>query len=119
MRGLENLQIGAKLGEGWSVDTVCKECGELESECRCHAFKERREPKAHKLHFRLEKRQGKSVTCAGEFFLEESEMKEWLKKLKSSLGCGGTYKGGFIELQGEWREKARAFFEKVGFGLKR
>lgn len=118
MRGLESLQIGAKLGEGWSVERVCERCGELEGECVCQKKRELKAPDTHRLSGRIEKRRGKSVSVVGEFFIEESEMKKHLKSIKSILGCGGTYKEGFVELQGERVEAALEFFKKAGFGMK-
>ncbi|MGP1449758.1 MAG: hypothetical protein ACTTJS_01360 [Wolinella sp.] len=122
MRGLENLKIGAKLGEesqkGWSVERLCEKCGEYPSECKCNVKQELKEPRAHRLKFRIEKRNGKSVTCVEEFFIPDSEVKALLKKLKSTLGCGGTISGGILELQGDKIVQTKEFLTKAGFGIK-
>jgi len=38
-----------------------------------------------------------------------------LKKLKSRLACGGTYKDGKIELQGDHKDKVKKILEESGF----
>lgn len=43
------------------------------------------------------------------------DVRELMKKLKSKLACGGTYKNGEIELQGDHRQAARDLLVKEGF----
>ena len=38
-----------------------------------------------------------------------------MKKLKSKLACGGTYKHDEIELQGDHRQRAKEILVKEGF----
>lgn len=59
----------------------------------------------HQLVFTFEKRKGKPVTLVGRFFLSESEKKDILKLLKKKLGCGGTIKDEWIEIQGDKKDK--------------
>jgi len=72
----------------------------------------------HKLHFAKEKRRGKVVTLVGEFFLSKEDANATLKKLKKTLGCGGTYKDNFMEFQGEIQPRLREALLKLGFGFK-
>lgn len=109
------LEIGAKLGDGWSVDAICPKCGENESECRCTQNQKVLPKNEHRLVFRREKRRGKPVICAGEFFLEDSEMKGVLKSLKKKLAVGGTVKNGWVEMQGEIQEKMKNELVAMGF----
>lgn len=114
------LEIGSKLGgDSWSVDRLCPECGELKSECSCHERVADLPPEKHSLKSRIEKRQGKSVTLVGEFFRPESEMKLLLKKLKAKLGCGGSFKERFVEIQGEKSKEVLEFFLALGYGRKK
>ncbi|MFT7860360.1 MAG: translation initiation factor [Sulfurimonas sp.] len=75
-------------------------------------------PQKHQLFFSKEKRRGKTVTLVGEFQLEKKEGDAMLKKLKKKLGCGGAFKDGFMEFQGELKEKLRPLLVKEGFGFK-
>ena len=43
------------------------------------------------------------------------DVRELLKKLKSKLACGGTYKNGEMELQGDHRAATREILIKEGF----
>ena len=45
----------------------------------------------------------------------EIDLKDLAKKLKSKLACGGTYKDGKIELQGDHREKVKEILVEMGF----
>jgi len=67
-----------------------------------------------KILVRMEKRSyGKAVTIIEG--IENSLAKDTLKKLKNELGCGGTYKEGRIELQGDHRDKIKSILSKLGF----
>ncbi len=69
---------------------------------------------AEKIIIRAEKRSyGKIVTLVEG--IDPSIAKETLKKLKTKLGCGGTYKEGIIELQGDHREKVRDLLIEMGY----
>ncbi len=43
------------------------------------------------------------------------DIREIVKKLKSKLACGGTYKNGEIELQGDHRQRVKQMLIKEGF----
>lgn len=103
-----DLFIGAKIDDGWS---------EVE-EKKTSSKKETKLPSKHQLFFSKEKRRGKVVTLVGEFQLEKNEAEELLKKLKKKLGCGGAFKDGFMEFQGELKEKLRTLLVEEGFNFK-
>ena len=42
-------------------------------------------------------------------------LKDLAKKLKNKLACGGTAKGGMIELQGDHRKKVREELIALGY----
>jgi translation initiation factor 1 len=46
---------------------------------------------------------------------QKIDIKDLIKKLKSALACGGTYKNNQIELQGNHRENVKKLLEKEGF----
>jgi translation initiation factor 1 len=104
-----DLAIGANFDEGWQ---------EVEEVEKMQA-QERLAPGKHLLVFKKEKRRGKPVTLTGPFFLEKKEAAELLKRMKKKLGCGGAFKEGWMEFQGDLQEKLRAFLEAEGFRFKR
>ncbi len=59
-------------------------------------------------------RGGKEVTVIEQLDLPVSQRDEWLKALKTSLGCGGTIEGTSLVLQGDQRERVPALLEKRG-----
>lgn len=66
------------------------------------------------INITVEKRSyGKIVTLINGIPKENAE--EILKNLKKKLGCGGTYKDGVIELQGDHREKLKKLLVEFGF----
>jgi translation initiation factor 1 len=110
---LEGLQSSANI-----IDTLCKKCGELQSECTCNAKGEIKAKTEYQVALSMEKRNGKPVSIAGTFYLDEKEAKELLTKLKKSLAVGGTIKDGKLEFQGEHRDRLRELLKKEGFGVK-
>lgn len=77
-------------------------------------------PSETTLKLRMEKkgRGGKTVTVVYELPENPDYFKKLAKKLKSHCGTGGNFKNGQIDIQGEQREKIRAFLEKEGFQVK-
>ncbi len=102
-----DLFIGANIADGWS-----KVADETTTN------QEILEPSKHSLYFSKEKRNGKIITLVGEFFISETDAKTLLSKIKKKLGCGGAYKDGFMEFQGELKDKLRAHFIEGGFKFK-
>ena len=103
-----DLAIGASFDDDW---TVVKE----ETTSKQPLL----EPSKHALVFKREKRRGKVVTLVGEFFLEKKEAQKLLKKLKTSLACGGSFKDGWMEFQGEVQEKLKPLLTDIGYRFKR
>ena len=104
-----DLFIGAEIDEGWNEII----------ERRSEVAEEIKEPTKHFLVFKKEKRRGKVVTLVGEFFLDKESANTTLKILKQKLACGGTYKDGWMEFQGELQEKLRVSLVEFGFRFKR
>ena len=65
---------------------------------------------------RLERtgRGGKTVTVIEQLAVTPSELGNWLKALKSALGCGGQVEDGAIVLQGDQRDRVVAQLEARG-----
>jgi len=105
-----DLFIGANINDGW---------GEVQTPTKKKSTHIILAPQKHNLYFAKEKRRGKTVTLVGEFSLERKEANELVKKLKKSLGCGGSFKNNMMEFQGELKEKLRSLLEKEGFRFRK
>jgi len=104
-----DLFIGAEIDEGWA---------EVKSPRKTSVSDELLEPSKHFLVFKKEKRRGKSVTLVGEFHLQPNDSSATLKALKKKLGCGGSFKDGWMEFQGELKDKIRPLLLENGFRFK-
>ncbi len=61
-------------------------------------------------------RGGKTVTVADGFTgIGLPEKEELAKKIRAACGCGGTVKGGRIEIQGDQRETVTRILAEAGF----
>lgn len=93
---------------------ICKTCGLPKDLCVCGAMaKEEAKIKI----YTVRRRYGKTVTVV-EGIEEKANPKQLSKKLKSKLACGGTYKKGRIELQGEHKQKVKKILVDSGFSEK-
>jgi len=102
------LDLGASWGEGWSMEE-----GETAKVFTIL------DPSEHRLVFQKEKRRGKAVTLVGPFSLSEEDTQKTLSILKKSLACGGAYKEGWMEFQGDITPKVREQLERLAFRFKK
>lgn len=95
----------------------CERCGSFP--CRCPKPKSLPpgEQTAY-LHRQSKGRGGKSVTIIKELQLTEKDRKALAKKLKKSIGVGGSIEGEDIIIQGDDRERIAAVLEKLGYSTK-
>lgn len=61
------------------------------------------------------RRYGKLMTIVTGIDDPSIDAKRLLSTLKSKCACGGAYKGGHIELQGDHPKKVKAILEDMGF----
>ncbi len=101
------LDFGASWGEGWTLQTD-----------KTALSPTLLDPSAHCLTLKKEKRRGKIVTLVGSFSLSEEDAQKTLSSLKKSLACGGTYKEGWMEFQGDISPKVKELLLKFGFLFK-
>lgn len=104
-----DIFIGAEIEDSWAVVNTPRK-SIISSEIL--------EPSEHFLIFKKEKRRGKTVTLVGEFLMPQNDSTAVLKSLKKKLGCGGTLKDGWMEFQGELKDKLRALLVEDGFRFK-
>lgn len=105
-----DLFIGTEIEDGWA---------EVQDVRRSEILDDILEPSKHFLIFKKEKRRGKIVTLVGEFHISSDESVKLLKNIKKKLGCGGTCKDGWMEFQGELKEKLKVLLEKESFRFKK
>lgn len=88
---------------------ICPKCGLPKELCTCDI----REREVQKIRVLIERRKwGKPITIV-EGVTENG--KQLAKQLKSKLACGGTFKNGHIELQGDHRPKMKELLTKFGY----
>lgn len=104
-----DIFIGADIDDSWGV---------VKSERKSTVSNEIIELSKHFLVFKREKRRGKTVTLVGEFHMPKEDVTAILKTLKKKLGCGGSYKEGWIEFQGEVKDRLRELLVEEGFRFK-
>nr|WP_321268011.1 translation initiation factor [uncultured Sulfurimonas sp.] len=104
-----DIFIGADIDDGWA---------EIQTPRKSKISKDILEPSKHFLVFKKEKRRGKTVTLVGEFETTKEDSATILKLLKKRLGCGGTFKDGWMEFQGELKDKLRELLIAEGFRFK-
>ncbi len=89
---------------------ICPKCGLPEQACVCKEIAK----SDQQIEVITEKRRfGKIATLVTG--LKEVDIKDISKKLKSKLACGGTFKGGIIELQGNHKDKIKEVLVELGF----
>ena len=64
-------------------------------------------------------RNGKPVTLIEGFEGTEEELKQISKKIKTTLGIGGSEKDGIIVIQGDNRDKIMKILQDMGYKTKR
>ncbi len=91
---------------------ICPVCGLPKDLCVCQEIGKEEQ----RVKLRIEKRKwGREVTIIEGIDDKEVNLEELAAKLKAYCACGGTFKDGRIELQGDHRYKARDFLVSVGF----
>ncbi len=59
-------------------------------------------------------RGGKQVTVVEQLGLPSADLAEWLKVLKTTIGCGGAVEGDTVVLQGDQRKRLPALLTARG-----
>ena len=104
-----DLFIGADINDSWN---------EVQTPKKTKISSQDLAPQKHFLVFAKEKRRGKTVTLVGEFQIPKEDASTVLKTLKKKLGCGGIYKNGFMEFQGELKVKIHPLLVALDFRFK-
>ena len=104
------------------LNKQCAKCKQLLVECTCK--EEAVVPDKITVRLRIEKakRGGKTVTVLRSLPKVEAFLKDLAKELKNACGTGGTFgidaEDGYVEVQGDCRDKIRAILVKKGYVVK-
>ena len=91
---------------------VCEVCGLPKELCVCEEIA--REQQRINV-YSMKRKFGKHVTIVEGIDEKQLDPKELTKKLKSKLACGGTWKDGRIELQGNHTMRVKEVLVEMGF----
>jgi len=97
------------------MSEICPKCGlPKDTLCICETIaKEEQKIKVDT----VKRKFGKLATIITGINEKDINMKDLAKKLKSKLACGGTAKGGVIELQGDHKKRVKEELVKLGFPM--
>ena len=91
---------------------VCDTCGLPKDLCVCESIAKERQ----RVVVKVEKRKfKKNYTVIEGIDEKEINIKDLIRTLKNKLACGGTIKGGKIELQGNHKNKVKPILVQIGF----
>lgn len=116
MKDRENARIVYSSAAG----KICRGCGQPERGCRCGQGPSEAIPARPVAKLRMEKagRGGKTVTVVFGLPNNAAFLKELSQELKRACGTGGTATDDGVELQGDLRERVRAYLLGKGFLVK-
>jgi len=94
------------------MQDICNKCGLPKELCVCETIS--REVQKVRV-YTVKRRFGKLSTIIDGLDEKSVDIKKLVSALKTELACGGTYKNGMIELQGNHKKKAIEILIKQGF----
>jgi translation initiation factor 1 len=112
---------GARIVYSSAAGRVCPTCGWPANECRCSTKKaDVPVPPRVVAKLRMEKagRNGKTVSVVYGLPQNAAFVKELCQDLKRACGTGGAVVDGTVQLQGDLRERIRAFLLEKGIAVK-
>ena len=90
---------------------ICPKCGLPKQACVCEQIAK----SSQRIQITTDKkRYGKIVTVVRGFD-KGVDIKKTAKELKNEFACGGTYRDGEVELQGDHRNKVKDALIRMGF----
>ena len=98
----------------------CPRCGWPAARCRCAAKLDQpvQERIVARLSIEKARRGGKTVTVVAGLPRNAAFLKALCGELKRACGTGGTVGDGSVEIQGEARDRVRAWLRGKGYGVK-
>ncbi|MBT3395434.1 stress response translation initiation inhibitor YciH [archaeon] len=94
------------------MSSICSKCGLPQDLCVCETIAKEEQ----RIRIRTDrKRYGKLMTIIEGIESDNIDLKQLTKKLKNKFACGGTFKEGRIELQGNHIGRVKKELIKLGF----
>ncbi|MDI6718440.1 MAG: stress response translation initiation inhibitor YciH [Methanomicrobiales archaeon] len=93
---------------------ICPTCGLPRELCICEEVAKEQQRIQVKMNRR---RYGKEVTIIEGLDPDDIDLEDLTKYMKSKLACGGTIKGGTIELQGNHLDRVKQLLAQKGYKL--
>ena len=90
---------------------ICPKCGLPKQACVCEQIVK----SSQKIIVATDKKRYGKVVTVVKGFEGDVDIRSIAKTLKNELACGGTDKGGVIELQGDHTKKIKDILVKLGF----
>jgi len=103
---------------------ICPLCRNPTAKCTCKNKKVKKKQQVYpndgvvRIRREVKGRKGKTVTVIFGVPLEDKELKQFAKTLKSRCGTGGNVKDGIIFIQGDHRETFLREIKKQGYTVK-
>ncbi|MDK2908073.1 MAG: translation initiation factor 1 [Candidatus Woesearchaeota archaeon] len=94
------------------MSEICPRCGLPKELCVCDSIA--RESQIIEVKT-VKRRFGKVYTVVQGIADKDIDLKGLTKELKNKLACGGTYKNGVIELQGDHKSRVKEYLTQAGF----
>jgi len=94
------------------MSDICAVCGLPQDLCMCATLAKEKQVVTISM---VRRRYGKAITVIEGIDRKDVDIKKLSKMLKGKLACGGTVKGGAIELQGDQRQNAKKILIGSGF----
>ncbi|MDD2558863.1 MAG: stress response translation initiation inhibitor YciH [Desulfuromonadaceae bacterium] len=120
-KGVDNSPGASRLVYSDDPTAYCNNCAELKSNCKCTPIQQKLDPGTTVVRVgrQTKERKGGGVTIISGLPLPPQELKELAQQLKKKCGCGGTFKDGIIEIQGDQRELLVELLQKQGWDAKK
>jgi translation initiation factor 1 len=90
---------------------ICPKCGLPEQACVCEQIGK----SSHKIKISTDKKRYGKIATVISGFDKGIDIKKLAKTLKNEFACGGTYRDGMVELQGDHRKKIKGILVELGF----
>lgn len=112
--------MAARIVYSTGVGSLCPNCRRPVRECVCpKGVPGAAKPAAVRVGREIKGRAGKGVTTVTGLPMSPPDIEALATRLKKRCGCGGTVRGGVIEIQGDHRDVIVAELAKLGWAAKK